>query len=277
MDKASRTPQPATASARRGATPHAVDRQFANTLERGLRVLGCFSGSMPELGNREISETTGLPKPTVSRLTHTLVELGYLRRRPDSARFELGTSVLSLGYPVLAGMLQFRRLATPHMAELAKAIDGTVTVAVRDRMQMVSIESVTERDVLKRKPGAGLTIHFAVSTPGLAWLIGATPAERERALRELAHVQPESLDAMRDEFDRCFKLHLRDGYIARHGVNRPDTWVMSTALKRRPGEELLVLSCALDAPPAHAAALERTAGPKLLAAARAIDAALAQR
>lgn len=273
MDKVSKTP----ASTHRSETSRAVDRQFANTLERGLRILGCFSGSMPELGNGEIAATTGLPKPTVSRLTHTLVELGYLRRRPASARFELGTSVLSLAYPVLAGMLQFRRLATPHMAELAKAIDGTVAVALRDRMQMVNIESVTERDVLKRQPGAGLTIHFAVSTPGLAWMINAESAERERALRELAHVQPESLDAMRDEFDRCFKLYLRDGYIARHGVNRPDTWVMATALKRRPGEELLVLSCALDAPSVHAAALERTAGRKLLAAARAIDASMAQR
>lgn len=254
-----------------------VDRQFANTLERGLRVLGCFSGSLPELGNREISEATGLPKPTVSRLTHTLIELGYLRRRSDSARFELGTGVLSLGYPVLAGLLHFRRIATPHMAALAKGIDGTCTVAVRDRMQMVSIESVTERDVLKRKPGAGLTIHFAVSTPGLAWTIGATAPERERALREVAHAQPESLDELREEVDRCFKLQLRDGYIARHGKNRPDTWVLSTTLKRRPGEELLVLSCALDAPAARAQSLEHAAGVKLLAAARSIGEAMAQR
>ncbi len=262
---------------RRAKPSPSADRQFANTLERGLRVLACFGGSTPELGNGDIATASGLPKPTVSRLTHTLVELGYLRRRPDSARFELGPAVLSLGYPVLAGMLRFRRLAVPHMAELARAIDGTVAVAVRDRMQMVSIENVTERDVLQRKPGAGLTIHFAISTMGLAWMIGATPAERERVWREMAHAQPASLDAMRVEFEICLKRHQRDGYIARNGINRPDTSVLATALPRKPGEELLVMACAFDAPAAQADAIEQRAGQKLLTTTRAISAALTKR
>lgn len=270
-------PSHATAPASARTARPAADRQFANTLERGLRVLACFGSSAPELGNGDIAAATGLPKPTVSRLTHTLVELGYLRRRPDSALFELGPAVLSLGYPVLAGMLRFRRLAVPHMTTLARAIHGTVAVAVRDRMQMVSIDNVTERDVLQRKPGAGLTIHFAVSTLGLAWMIGATPAERERAWREIAHAQPASLEAMRIEFEACRKRHQRDGYVARNGMNRPDTSVLSTALPRKPGEELLVLSCALDAPAAQAAAIEQRAGAHLLAAVCAIGDALNSR
>jgi len=56
---------------------HEGDRQFATTLARGLEVLRCFTPLEPLLGNKEISVRTGLPKPTVSRLTYTLTKLGY--------------------------------------------------------------------------------------------------------------------------------------------------------------------------------------------------------
>jgi len=251
--------------------PKSNDRQFANTLERGLRVLRCFSSSEPELGNGDISEATNLPKATVSRLTHTLVELGYLRRRAGSARFELSTGALSLGYPVLAGLIQFRRTALPQMAALAKNLDGACAVSVRDRLQMVLIESVVERDVLKRKHGAGLTRDLATSVVGAAWMVAATPAERERVIRDLNHLQPGALEAWRPDLDRCFRQHLKHGYVSAHGTVRPDTLVLSTALKRRAGEELLLFSCAVVAPAAQAESIRLATGPKLLAAAHAID------
>ena len=251
----------------------ASDPQFASTLERGLRVLQCFSASAPHLGNREISEMTGLPKPTVSRLTYTLVELGYLRRREGSARFELGTGVLCLGYPVLS-RLAFRQVAMPHLHQLAAAIDGTVTITVRDRLRMVTLENATHRDVLGRRPDTGVTIDFIGSTSGLGWLVGASQSERERALREVAQAMPQSLEQVRADHAMGLKQLACSGYVLRRAVWRPDTAALSTVLDRRPGDELLVLSCAFETPPAQAAALERSAGRQLLEAARAISKAL---
>src|ERR1039457_5610771 len=76
----------------RGVRPEAsvndeADRQFATTLARGLDVLRCFSATEPELTNKEISGRTGLPKPTVSRLTYTLTRLGYLRHLPHIGKY----------------------------------------------------------------------------------------------------------------------------------------------------------------------------------------------
>ena len=42
------------------------DRQFATTLARGLDILRCFTPEEPFLGNKELSERTGLPRPTTS-------------------------------------------------------------------------------------------------------------------------------------------------------------------------------------------------------------------
>ena len=54
--------------------PHdlSTDRQFSMNLARGMEVLRAFTMVDPILGNREIADRTGLPKPTISRLTYTL-------------------------------------------------------------------------------------------------------------------------------------------------------------------------------------------------------------
>src|SRR5690606_20818969 len=54
------------------------DRKFITALARGLDVLSVFRPDDRLLGNQEIAARTGLPKPTVSRLTYTLTKLGYL-------------------------------------------------------------------------------------------------------------------------------------------------------------------------------------------------------
>ena len=55
------------------------DAAFATTLAKGLVVLEAFKAGATQLGNMELSTLTGIPRPTVARLTHTLAELGYLR------------------------------------------------------------------------------------------------------------------------------------------------------------------------------------------------------
>ena len=60
------------------------DRRFVTALARGLDILRCFSRKDRELGNAEIAKRTKLAKPTVSRLTFTLTQLGYLTYSPET-------------------------------------------------------------------------------------------------------------------------------------------------------------------------------------------------
>ena len=88
---------------------------FASTLANGLDVLGCFSGTEPTLGNKDIAERLGLSKPTVSRLTFTLVALGYLRRERRTGKYMLSPAVLPLGYPLLS-QLTIRQVAAGFLS-----------------------------------------------------------------------------------------------------------------------------------------------------------------
>lgn len=70
---------------------------FATTLARGLSLVEAFGPDDLWLGNAELSRRTGLSKPTVSRLTSTLIELGYLTRNGDG-KFRPGVRLLALAY-----------------------------------------------------------------------------------------------------------------------------------------------------------------------------------
>src|SRR5204863_7799793 len=59
-----------------------------SALGRGLMILRAFDIGEPYLGNAAIAERTGLAKATVSRLTQTLLELGYLLYRADLGKYE---------------------------------------------------------------------------------------------------------------------------------------------------------------------------------------------
>src|SRR2546423_11863094 len=80
----------------RGARPAIqADRKFVSALARGLEVLRAFTPAEGLLGNGEIAERTGLPKPTVSRLTYTLTKLGYLSHVEPLAQYQLPPAALA--------------------------------------------------------------------------------------------------------------------------------------------------------------------------------------
>lgn len=95
------------------------DRQFVNALARGLELLRCFCPGEQFLTNAELAKRTGIPKPTISRLTYTLTKLGYLAHDESLGQYQLGAGVLALGYRMLSSM-DFRKLARPLMQELAE-------------------------------------------------------------------------------------------------------------------------------------------------------------
>ena len=109
-----------------------TDRHFVTALARGLEVLACFRHGDRMLGNQELSKRCGLAKSTVSRLTHTLTNLGYLIYVEESAKYSLGTATLSLASAMLS-KLDIRKLAHPLMQELAEFGQCLVSLGSRDR------------------------------------------------------------------------------------------------------------------------------------------------
>src|SRR5262249_5449758 len=145
----------------------AGDAAFATTLAKGLVVLEAFDARASMLGNMELSARTGLPRPTVARLTHTLAELGYLRYDEGRAKYRLGVRALRLAHPLLAGM-QFRQVARRLMQELAESVRGTVSIGLLDGTAAMYVETARSGDVGPHNPDIGMPIPVVATSMGRA-------------------------------------------------------------------------------------------------------------
>lgn len=168
----------------RNAIPHSGkitmadgDRQFVDALARGLAILECLSRSNQPAGNRVISDAVGLAPSTVSRLTHTLCVLGYIRPTRTGRAYELTPKSLMLGYPVLAGMSLLDR-ARPHLKALSEATGETAALAVRDRLHITFVEVVQGNSIVAVRLATGGRLRIPVSAAGVALVAAMQDKER---------------------------------------------------------------------------------------------------
>ncbi|WP_137937224.1 IclR family transcriptional regulator [Chitinivorax sp. B] len=160
------------------------DRQFVTALARGLDVLRCFTVGDRVLSNGDIARRTQLPKSTVSRLTYTLTKLGYLQQLPDLAGYRVGPSVLALGYAA-TGSMRVRELARPLMQDLADYSNALVSLAARDRLDMIYLENCRSRSSVTLRLDTGMRMPIATTSIGRAFLAGLPQAERQFLLQHL--------------------------------------------------------------------------------------------
>ncbi len=247
----------------RAAIPDSAqdDRQFVGALARGLEILRCFGPGDRHLGNQEIARRTGLPKPTVSRLTHTLTELGFLRRAPDRSQYALGTAVLSLGYSLLAQM-DVRRVARPLMQALAEFTGASVNLGVRDRLAMVYLDTYRTASTFAVPLEAGSRVPLAVTSMGRAWLCGAGEAERKALLEEVRRADPLEWPRVKRGLDQALRDHASRGLCFSLGDWRKEIHAVATSLAL--GGEVLVFSCSGAAFQMSREKLEGEIGPRLL-------------
>ena len=151
------------------------DRNFVTALSRGLDILRAFGAGEEYLGNAELSSRTGIPRPTISRLTYTLKLLGYLQHNERLEKYRLGAGVLALGYRYLASM-GIRDIARPYMQRLADSTDCAIALGAADRLSMTYVEVcqgggplVMRLETGSRIPFAGAASYWLAFRPG-TWI-----------------------------------------------------------------------------------------------------------
>ena len=250
----------------------AGDRQFATTLARGLEILRCFTPQQPVLATAELARRTGLPKPTISRFTYTLAAMGYLRPDQPAGFYRLGPAVLSLGYPLIASFA-FRQFVRPAMEALAKQVNGSVSLGLRDRTNMVYVETCRSPATSSfQLSDIGMTHPIAATAMGRAWLGGCRPAERTALLNELRVKTPDLWRQHGATVTRALAEFRDKGCCVSFGDLRPGIYALAAPVGRLPNGELLVLNAVSPSWTRRAAQFEPPLAPPLLACARTIRA-----
>ncbi len=247
------------------------DRRFVTALARGLDVLRSFKPGDISLGNLEIAKRTGLPKPTISRLTYTLTQLGYLTYSPKHGTYQLGSAVLSLGYAMLSG-LSIRERARPYLQELSNELDVTVALGGRDRMEMVYLEVCRGPAAVTLTIDVGTRIPLASTAMGRALLAQLPHGERDYLM---AHVKkrcdsPEEYSKLETGVEKAVRDVASHGFCLSVGNWRPDVNAVGVPLVGH-DQNVYGLICGGPAFRVSADMLKKECGPRLVELARKIN------
>ncbi|WP_311201713.1 helix-turn-helix domain-containing protein [Sulfitobacter sp. S190] len=168
------------------------DRNFVTALARGLEVLRCFKKGEIALTNSDFAERTGLPKPTVSRLTHTLCALDYLVADADRATYRLSAGVLQLGLSALASV-DIHDRAVPEMRRLRTVGPNpyaTVALGEVHRSDVIYLATEASDEDVSLVIRVGSRLPVFKSAIGKAILVGMDPDRRERVFELAGKKEP---------------------------------------------------------------------------------------
>lgn len=215
--------------------------QFVTALARGLELMRCFTPRDNVLGNQDLARMTGLPKPTVTRLTNTLMRLGCLKREVHSGKYQLDVGVLGFGYAMLTN-LSIRSVAHPLMEELANHAQAAVAMAARDRLQMVYLDVVQGQGNTTMRRQIGSYLPLAQSSAGRACLAAMPESEREFLLDHIRQREADQWPAIRKGLDRAFRDYTDYGFCLSIGEWHRDVNSVAVPLLH-PQFGLLTFNC----------------------------------
>ena len=205
------------------ASTEEKDRNFVTALARGLDLLRCFRRNEITLTNSDFSERTGLPKATISRLTHTLCELDYLVADARVGTYRLSAGVLQLGYGVLSAMDVVDR-AEVEMSALRDGPNTYVTVALGEQHRLDVVYLMTKRSFenvsLSIRVGSRLPIFQ--SAIGRSILVGMQDEDRERVFRFAHEHSPEMAAEGQKYYAEAAAEYADKGFVSAYGTWRND-------------------------------------------------------
>jgi DNA-binding IclR family transcriptional regulator len=242
-------------------------------LARGLEVLRAFTPREGVLGNGEIAQRTGLPKPTVSRLTYTLTTLGYLTYVERIGKYQLAPAALALGYSALANM-RIRQLARPYMQELANYANASVALGSPDRLNVIYVEHCRSPASVLLRLHLGSRIPIATTAMGRALLAILPEHEREWLLQHIARREKAEWPRIRAGVEQALHDFHTRGFTLSVGDWQPDVCAVGVPVVPADGSGLFAFNCGAPAFQMTRERLENDIGPRLVNMARNVEAEL---
>lgn len=241
------------------------DRQFVTALARGLEILGCFKAGDRFLSNQEIAQRTELPKPTVTRLCYTLIQLGYLNYSEAHSKYYLGNKVLSLGNAFLSN-IEIRQIARPMMRELAEYARASVAIGVRDQLEMLYIENARSFSTsFTLRLDVGSHLPLATSAIGRAYLCGIADQERNLLMDQIRKSNEKDWPMLKEGIENAMKEYQDRGFCLSLGAWNKGINGVAVPFIPDDGSDILAFNC--GGPPfiLSRANMEEDIGPRLVA------------
>jgi len=238
------------------------NRKFVAAIGRAFEILRAFRPGEGPLSNNELCGATGLPKATVSRLTHTLLRLGYLNFVESVGKYEPSPSILALGYCVVSN-LRVRQLARDHMQQLSEHASASVGLASRDRLSMIYVAMAHGSNLRTMRHDLGTRVTMENSAVGRAFLAGITEKERLYFYDHFERRHGDQWPALRRRIEECIAEVDERGFCLVDGEWQRDTRAVAAPVILSDGATVLAMNCVAPTFQISIEKLVEDVGPRL--------------
>lgn len=155
--------------------------QGVQAVDRALSILEALARAEGPVMLSALSSELGLHISTVHRLLNTLARRGFVEQEPYQGRYRLGLKVFEIGNRALYS-LDIRAVARPYLRELVEEFNETANLAVLDGFEVVYIDQVESRNMIKMLARPGTRTPAYCTGTGKALLAFLSPFQWERFL-----------------------------------------------------------------------------------------------
>ncbi len=155
-------------------------------LEKTFQVLEAMSDLGRAATLKELSEASGLPKPTLHRILQTLVDLGYVEQDSARSRYSLTLKLFRLGRG--DSYEDVKERALPLMEALHRRFDETVNLGVLQGSHIYYLHFIETTQNLRWQVRPGARDPFYCTALGRA-IVAHLPAARQEQLVERAVIE----------------------------------------------------------------------------------------
>jgi IclR family pca regulon transcriptional regulator len=249
------------------------DRDYVQSLDRGIAVLLAFDAEHPEPSLAELAQVTGFSRPAVRRFLITLERMGYVRSN-GAGRWSLTPRVLSIGqhYTETHALIE---LAQPHLLSLAERTSESASLATLDGDEVVYVARVPVRRIMSINVSVGTRVPAHATSMGRVLLAWASPAVVDEVLtgRPLRAVTPNTLTDLDDVRAELSRVRARGWSIVSEELEI-GLLSASAPVRDRSGEVVAALASSTSVGRSDAATLRRDVVPLLVDAADRLSASL---
>jgi len=155
----------------------------AQSFGRNVAVLQLIADAGEPLSRVELQKHCGLTRPTLYRVIASLESERLIEATGDN-RYRLGPRLISLARQAL-GQNDVRQAAAPSLAQLRDATGETVHLAVRSGNELVYVDKIESREVVRMASTIGTRVPFHSSGVGKAFMSAMAPSEAKDLLARL--------------------------------------------------------------------------------------------
>ncbi|ANH74148.1 bacterial transcriptional regulator family protein [Ralstonia insidiosa] len=251
-------------------TDDAPNLLFNQSLEKGLAVLGAFNAQRRTMTIAEVAVAVSINKSSAQRMVYTLEQLGYLRKHPQTRRYQLTPAVMKIGFNYLAADTLID-VANPFLSELTKVTTETSCLTEPDQDEMVYVARFVSAHFVPVHMPIGSRIPMYCTASGRAYL-AALPVPEAQAIVEKSHRVAHTMHTRTEVADIMGTL--RETRQRGYAINREELFLgdMTIAAPIVSGNGRALGAIHLVAPTGRwtPEEMENKLGPALLQSARAI-------